>query len=292
MNASPAPAGAGTPVLNPADLCGCSAASILSLNRASLSAQQTASESAAIHPNRGAVCSDHRNRISAGAVPNAILSLKLSTSAPTLVCARPRRAIRPSSPSSTPGSAISASARSHSPLMARLTPVSPRHSASAVIALGIIARNEIPRGPPSSVMRRSLADARQRSIDADLCDHGLAGDRALAEQDLGRGPGGQIDVDPAAEADQADALTRFDDIAFLDERQDSPRNQPGDLGEADASAVRSLDQEMLALIVLARLVEVGVNELARHVGDALDSPRDRRAIDVNVEHAHENRDAR
>ena len=35
------------------------------------------------------------------------------------------------------------------------------------------------------------------------------------------------------------------------------------------SAVRALDQEMLPLIVLARLVEVGVEELARHIGDAL-----------------------
>ena len=51
----PAPAGAGTPVLKPADLCGCSAASIRALNRASRRAQQTAKASAAIHPNLGAV---------------------------------------------------------------------------------------------------------------------------------------------------------------------------------------------------------------------------------------------
>ena len=50
-----APAGAGTPVLKPADLCGCSAASMRALKRASLSAQQTASARAAIHPNRGAL---------------------------------------------------------------------------------------------------------------------------------------------------------------------------------------------------------------------------------------------
>ncbi len=72
--ASPAPAGAGTPVLKPADLCGCSAASSRALNRARRSAQQTASDSAAIQPKRGTACSDHRKRISAGAVPKAILS--------------------------------------------------------------------------------------------------------------------------------------------------------------------------------------------------------------------------
>ena len=81
------------------------------------------------------------------------------------------------------------------------------------------------------------------------------------------GPGGQIDVDAAAEADQADALARLDAVAFLDERQDPPRDQAGDLGEADRHPVVALDQEMLPLIVLARLVEVGVEELARDIGD-------------------------
>ena len=73
----PGPAGAGTPVWNPADLCGWSSASIRALKRASRSAQQTASASATIQPNRGASCSDQRKMISAGAVPNAILSRQL-----------------------------------------------------------------------------------------------------------------------------------------------------------------------------------------------------------------------
>src|SRR4051812_45214769 len=83
--ASPAPAGAGTPVLKPADLCGCSPASSRELKRASRSAQQTASASAAVQPNLGAYCSDQRNRMSAGAVPKAILSDRESSSAPNLL---------------------------------------------------------------------------------------------------------------------------------------------------------------------------------------------------------------
>jgi hypothetical protein len=47
------------------------------LNRARRSAQHTASASAAIQPNRGASFSDQRKMISAGAVPKAILSLRL-----------------------------------------------------------------------------------------------------------------------------------------------------------------------------------------------------------------------
>jgi len=143
--------GAGTPVLKPADLCGCSAASSLALKRASRSAQQTASDNAAIQPNFGASFSDQRKRISAGAVPKAILSLRESSSAPNLLSARSKRAMRPSRPSRTPARMIDPSALSHSPLIARLTPVRPKQSASAVIALGIIARNGIPRGSLSSV---------------------------------------------------------------------------------------------------------------------------------------------
>src|SRR5579875_829150 len=51
--ASNAPAGAGTPVRKPADLCGCSVTSILALNRARRSAQNTARISAQIQPTLG-----------------------------------------------------------------------------------------------------------------------------------------------------------------------------------------------------------------------------------------------
>ena len=119
---------------------------------------------------------------------------------------------------------------------------------------------------------RSLADPAQARIDAEHAEHRLAGDRPLAEQHLAPGSRRQIDVDPAAEADQADALAGARPVALAHEGQDAPRDQPGDLGEADRDPVLALDQEMLALIVLARLVEVGVEELARHIGDAATRP--------------------
>ena len=59
-SSSPAPAGAGTPVRKPADLCGWSATSILALNRASRSAQHTAWASANSQPYCGRYCSDQR----------------------------------------------------------------------------------------------------------------------------------------------------------------------------------------------------------------------------------------
>ena len=47
---------------------------------------------------------------------------------------------------------------------------------------------------------------------------------------------------------------------------------------------------MLALVLFARLVEVGVEELAGNIGHAAHCATDRRAVDVDVEHAHEHAD--
>ena len=48
------------------------------------------------------------------------------------------------------------------------------------------------------------------------------------------------------------------------------------------------DDEGVALVVLARLVEIGAEEFAGAIDDALDAPGDRAAVHVAVEHAHEN----
>src|SRR3546814_8789261 len=49
---------------------------------------------------------------------------------------------------------------------------------------------------------------------------------------------------------------------------------------------------MLSLIVLARLIQISVQELASDINDRLDGSTNRGAIDVNVEHTHKNRNAR
>ena len=51
----------------------------------------------------------------------------------------------------------------------------------------------------------------------------------------------------------------------------------------------SFDQHMLPLVLFARLVEIGVEELARNVDHPTHRTADRRAVDVDIEHAHENR---
>ena len=188
MKARPAPAGAGTPVLNPADLCGCSAASSRALKRASRSAQQTASASAAIQPNRGAVCSDHRNRISAGAVPNAILSL-------IAIQLRAELALRPQQPRDAPVEAVEHAGEDDR--AKRLLPLAANREADAGQA-----HAQRQRGDRVGDHRAERDSARIPVVAHWLmpvsgastpifAEHRLAGDRALAEQHRGAVPAGR-----------------------------------------------------------------------------------------------------
>ncbi len=94
--------------------------------------------------------------------------------------------------------------------------------------------------------------------DAQPAQDRLAGNGALPDRNHRGRVNGKIDIDPAAEADQADALSRPDNIAGLDERHDPARDQSRDLGKADPDAIVSFDENMLALIFLGGLVEIGV----------------------------------
>src|SRR5262249_58567706 len=52
------------------------------------------------------------------------------------------------------------------------------------------------------------------------------------------------------------------------------------------------DHQAIALVVDTRLVEIGVEEFAGVINDFLDLPGDRTAVNMAVEHAHEDRNAR
>src|ERR1700741_275782 len=130
------------------------------------------------------------------------------------------RAMRPSRPSSRAAMPMNISALSHSAVIAKRMPERPEQSASAVTALGTTARSGMPGRSRSRggrlIAPASLRDPFDQLGDADPADDRLAGDGALAEQDLAGGAGGQIDVDAAAKADQADALPGEHPVAGLD----------------------------------------------------------------------------
>ena len=76
--------------------------------------------------------------------------------------------------------------------------------------------------------------------------------------------------------------------AFVREADDPSRDEAGDLDDAEATRGR-IDDDAVALVVLARLVEVGVEEQTGMIDDLRDAALDRRAVHVAIEDRHEDR---
>ena len=93
----------------------------------------------------------------------------------------------------------------------------------------------------------------------ELCQHRLAADRGLTHGDHA-GAGRQVDIDAAAEADEPDALASCHASPLAHESHDPPRDQPGDQHRADLLARIRLDDKGAPLVLLARLVELGVQK--------------------------------
>ena len=90
--------------------------------------------------------------------------------------------------------------------------------------------------------------------------HGFSGDHGLPHGDEGRHALRQVDVEPRAEADEAEALARPQPVALGGEADDAPRHQARDLDHRQRPAVVELDADGVALVVLARLVQRGVDK--------------------------------
>src|SRR5436309_399732 len=99
---------------------------------------------------------------------------------------------------------------------------------------------------------------------------------------------GQVDVDARAEADQTDAVALLDLRALRDVGDDAAGHRAGDLDHFDVTEF-GVEVPDDALVVLALLVERR-NEPAGDVLDRGHRAGERRAVDVDVERAHEDRD--
>ena len=95
-SASPAAAGAGTPVKKVEAQAGGSGSSMAVLKRAKRNTHATAYNSTKIQPNRPMLSSDQKYNINAGATPKQIMSDSESSSAPNFDVPFNRRAMRPS----------------------------------------------------------------------------------------------------------------------------------------------------------------------------------------------------
>ena len=78
--------------------------------------------------------------------------------------------------------------------------------------------------------------------------------------------------------------------ALVGETDDPPGDEARDLHDAKSPGWR-IDHDAVALVVFARLVEVGVEEEAGVIDDLRDAALDRRAIHVAIEYRHEDRHA-
>src|SRR5262249_20942057 len=94
---------------------------------------------------------------------------------------------------------------------------------------------------------------------AQIGQHRLTRDRRLPLRHPRPPAVGQVHVEARSEADHAEALPRPDRDSLAHERDDAPRDQAGDLHHPDAGAARGRDDETVALVVLARLVEIGID---------------------------------
>src|SRR5215831_15695666 len=118
---------------------------------------------------------------------------------------------------------------------------------------------------------KSLSDPEGtlRVADGEIGDDRFTRDCGLSLGDERPHALGQVDVHARAEADHADALARADGRALAHETHNPARNEPRNLHHADANPA-ARDDEAIALVVLARLVEVGVEEGAMVIDHALD----------------------
>ena len=198
------------------------------------------------------------------------MSASESICAPNFDVAFNSRARRPSMPSRKAATSTITTAVSKRCSKARRMPDRPAQIASTVIRLGSTMRIGISRmrGPPrpwgskgtNTVYETRTSGVRRRA--AEFGQHGFAADRRLADGDAQRRRPGQEDVDARAEADQAETLADADIGAGLGPADDAARHQPGDLHDGDR-AVGAVDDQAVALVLAARLVELGIEEFAR-----------------------------
>src|SRR5437764_6475637 len=160
----------------------------------------------------------------------------------------------------------------------------------------------IARGPRrGSYTKTAQRGARPRSVGkpANRRRHGepigknrLAANHALSQRDLWDIGRRAVDIDPRAEADNADALANRQRLAFIEAAHNAARHEPGDQHTGYCGPVFGQDAERQPLIVVARLVEARVDKAALRVAPRPELAADRRAGDMHIKQVKEDADPR
>ncbi len=189
--------------------------------------------------------------------------------------------MRPSSPSKMPAAMIENTAAWKLPPIAKRIAVMPAHSASNVRTFGTIRLTDKPDSRGIRFRDRRVLAERILKVLLPSSDRGFIGLSAslgypLARRLLGE-PVGQdgfaadhalprhdhrdirrraINVDPRAEADDADPLAARNLLPVIEIADDAPRDEPGDQHKGDVGAFRRRDanrQRSLSSLALSRL---------------------------------------
>ena len=177
--------------------------------------------------------------------------------------------MRPSSPSKMPAAMIAKTAIWKFPPIAKRIAVIPAHSASNVRTFGTMRLTDKPesrgirfrdrrvpgrthpQGSPPIVRSRlhwaiSLA---RRLLGEPVGEDGFAADHALPRHDHRDIRRRAINVDPRAEADDADPLAGRNLLPVIEIADDAARDEPGDQHKGDIGAFRRRDANRQALVV-------------------------------------------
>src|SRR5690606_19337755 len=108
-------------------------------------------------------------------------------------------------------------------------------------------------------------------------------------RDTGARPGWQIDIHAGAETDEAEALSHRNLTRRLGPAKDAPGHETGNLHHGDWT-VRTFDNQTVALVLGACLVEIRVQEPPGPIFYQRDASPDRRAVYVAGKDIHEDGD--
>ena len=103
-------------------------------------------------------------------------------------------------------------------------------------------------------------------------------------------PFGQVDIQPAAKADQPETLAGANTVTGAFPAHDPPCDQPSDLNHGNGAAIGDFDGQRVAFVLFRRLVERCVEEFSRPIDHRRDLSGNRRTVHVAVEDRHEDRD--
>src|SRR5437762_9140110 len=168
-----------------------------------------------------------------------------------------------------------------------------RRMANELLFTAFVAGAEYTRYPRFRGTGPSVGEsAAGRSRRVSVGQNRFAGDHPLAERDQRDVGRRAIDIGSRAEANDADALSGRERLAFVEVADDTARHQPGDQDAGDRRALVGDNAEGQPLVIGARLVEAGIDEAALGVAPRRQLAADRGARDMDVEQIEEDADPR